>query len=129
MMLTARFKTCALAACLLTACLLLPDTQAKAESISLPEPVKASQTQPEAAAEKTESVPVLTTLSYETVVETLEEPAPEAALETPGETPAPEDAQEQEPADEADNAPSRATKAELERPDDLVMLGALTATA
>ena len=31
MMLTARFKTCALAACLL-----LPDTQAKAESISLP---------------------------------------------------------------------------------------------
>ena len=49
MMLTARFKTCALAACLLTACLLLPDTQAKAESISLPEPVKASQTQPEAA--------------------------------------------------------------------------------
>ena len=50
MMLTARFKTCALAACLLTACLLLPDTQAKAESISLPEPVKASQTQPEAAA-------------------------------------------------------------------------------
>ena len=75
MMLTARFKTCALAACLLTACLLLPDTQAKAESISLPEPVKASQTQPEAAAEKTESVPVLTTLSYETVVETIEEPA------------------------------------------------------
>ena len=47
MMLTARFKTCALAACLLTACLLLPDTQAKAESISLPEPVKASQTQPD----------------------------------------------------------------------------------
>ena len=59
MMLTARFKTCALAAFLLTACLLLPDTQAKAESISLPEPVKASQTQPEAAAEKSESVPVL----------------------------------------------------------------------
>lgn len=52
MMLTARFKTCALAAFLLAACLLLPDTQAKAESISLPEPVKASQTQPEAAAEK-----------------------------------------------------------------------------
>ena len=94
MMLTARFKTCALAAFLLTACLLLPDTQAKAESISLPEPVKASQTQPEAAAEKTESVPVLTMLSYETVVETIEEPAPEAALETPEETPAPENAQE-----------------------------------
>ena len=129
MMLTARFKTCALAACLLTACLLLPDTQAKAESISLPEPVKASQTQPEAAAEKTESVPVLTTLSYETVVETIEEPAPEAALETPEETPAPEDAQEQAPAAEADNAITRATKADLERPDDLVKLGDFIATA
>ena len=97
MMPTARIKTCALAACLLTACLLLPDTQAKAESISLPEPVKASQAQPEAAAEKTESVPVLTTLSYETVVETIEEPAaesaPEAAPETPAEPPAPQDAQ------------------------------------
>ena len=46
MMLTARFKTCALAACLLAACLLLPDTQAKAESISLLEPVNASQTKP-----------------------------------------------------------------------------------
>ena len=89
MMLTARFKTCALAAFLLTACLLLPDTQAKAESISLPEPVKASQTQPEAAAENPESAVVLTPLSYETVVETIEEPAPEAALETPEETPAP----------------------------------------
>ena len=129
MMLTARFKSCALAACLLAACLLLPDTQAKAESISLPEPVKASQTQPEAAAEKTESVPVLTTLSYETVVETIEEPAPEAALETPEETPAPEDAQEQAPAAEADNAITRATKADLERPDDLVKLGDFIATA
>ena len=115
MMLTARFKSCALAAFLLTACLLLPDTQAKAESISLPEPVKASQTQPEAAAEKNESVPVLTTLSYETVVETIEEPAPKAAPETPEETPAPEDAQEQAPAAEADNAITRATKADLER--------------
>lgn len=129
MMLTARFKSCALAACLLAACLLLPDTQAKAESISLPEPVKASQTQPEAAAEKTESVPVLTTLSYETVVETIEEPAPEAAPETPEETPAPEDAQEQAPAAEADNAITRATKADLERPDDLVKLGDFIATA
>ena len=129
MMPTARIKTCALAACLLAACLLLPDTQAKAETISLPEPDKASQTQPEAAAEKTESVPVLTTLSYETVVETIEEPAPEAALETPEETPAPEDAQEQAPAAEADNAITRATKADLARPDDLVKLGDFIATA
>ena len=134
MMLTARIKTCALAACLLAACLLLPDTQAKAESISLPEPVKASQAQPEAAAEKTESVPVLTTLSYETVVETIEDPAaetaaPEAAPETPEETLAPEDAQEQAPAAEADNAITRATKADLERPDDLVKLGDFIATA
>lgn len=133
MMLTARIKTCALAACLLAACLLLPDTQAKAESISLPEPVKASQAQPEAAAENPESAVVLTPLSYETVVETIEEPAaeaaPEAALETPEETPAPEDAQEQAPAAEADNAITRATKADLERPDDLVKLGDFIATA
>ena len=123
MMPTARIKTCALAACLLTACLLLPDTQAKAESISLPEPVKASQAQPEAAAEKTESVPVLTTLSYETVVETIEEPAAEAAPEAAPETP------EETPAAEADNAITRATKADLERPDDLVKLGDFIATA
>lgn len=123
MMPTARIKTCALAACLLAACLLLPDTQAKAESISLPEPVKASQAQPEAAAEKTESVPVLTTLSYETVVETIEEPAAEAAPEAAPETP------EETPAAEADNAITRATKADLERPDDLVKLGDFIATA
>ena len=107
MMPTARIKTCALAACLLAACLLLPDTQAKAESISLPEPVKSSQAQPEPAAEA----------------------APEAAPETPEETPAPEDAQEQAPAAEADNAITRATKADLERPDDLVKLGDFIATA
>ena len=133
MMPTARIKTCALAACLLAACLLLPDTQAKAESISLPEPVKASQAQPEAAAENPGSAVVLTPLSYETVVETIEEPAaeaaPEAAPETPEETPAPEDAQEQAPAAEADNAITRATKADLERPDDLVKLGDFIATA
>ena len=81
MMPTARIKTCALAACLLAACLLLPDTQAKAESISLPEPVKASQAQPEAAAENPGNAVVLTPLSYETVVETIEEPAAEAAPE------------------------------------------------
>ena len=133
MMPTARIKTCALAACLLAACLLLPDTQAKAESISLPEPVKSSQAQPEAAAENPGNAVVLTPLSYETVVETIEEPAaeaaPEAAPETPEETPAPEDAQEQAPAAEADNAITRATKADLERPDDLVKLGDFIATA
>ena len=132
MMLTARIKTCALAACLLAACLLLPDTQAKAESICLPEPVKASQAQPEAAAEKTESVPVLTTLSYETVVETIEDPAaetaaPEAAPETSEETPA--QAPEETAAPEVETAIARATKADMERPDDLVKLGDFIATA
>ena len=123
MMPTARIKTCALAACLLTACLLLPDTQAKAESISLPEPVKASQAQPEAAAENPGNAVVLTPLSYETVVETIEEPAAEAAPEAAPETP------EETPAAEADNAITRATKADLERPDDLVKLGDFIATA
>ena len=133
MMPTARIKTCALAACLLTACLLLPDTQAKAESIPLPEPVKASQAQPEAAAEKPGNAVVLTPLSYETVVETIEEPAaeaaPEAAPETPEETPAPEDAQEQSLAAEATNDISRATKPDLVPLDDLVKLGDFIATA
>ena len=129
MMLTARFKTCALAACLLAACLLLPDTQAKAESISLPEPVKVSQAQPEAAAKTVESAAVLTPLSYETVVETIEEPAPEEAPETPEEAPAPEDVQEPAPAPEEENAITRATKADMERPDDLVKLGDFIATA
>ena len=123
MMPTARIKTCALAACLLAACLLLPDTQAKAESISLPEPVKASQAQPEAAAENPGNAVVLTPLSYETVVETIEEPAAEAAPEAAPETP------EETPAAEADNAITRATKADLERPDDLVKLGDFIATA
>ena len=131
MMPTARIKTCALAACLLAACLLLPDTQAKAESISLPEPVKASQAQPEAAAENRESAVVLTPLSYETVVETIEEPAaeaaPEAAPETSEETPA--QAPEETAAPEVETAIARATKADMERPDDLVKLGDFIATA
>ncbi len=134
MMLTARFKTCALAACLLAACLLLPDTQAKAESISLPEPVTASQAQPETAAEKAESVPVLTTLSYETVVETVEEPAaetaaPEAVPEASEETSASDETPEEAPEPEAENAITKATKADMERPDDLVKLGDFIATA
>ena len=74
MMLTARFKSCALAAFLLTACLLLPDTQAKAESISCRSPSKLRRRSRKLPL-KTESVPVLTTLWYETVVETIEEPA------------------------------------------------------
>ena len=36
MMLTARIKSCAAAVCVLAGCLLLPNAQAKAESISLP---------------------------------------------------------------------------------------------
>ena len=61
--------------------------------------------------------------SYETVVETIEEPAAEAAPEAAPETP------EETPAAEADNAITRATKADLERPDDLVKLGDFIATA
>ena len=40
MMLTARLKSCAAAACVLAACLLLPNTPAKAEAVSLPEPAE-----------------------------------------------------------------------------------------
>ena len=61
--------------------------------------------------------------------ETASTEAPTAENVAPAETPAPEDAQEQAPAAEADNAITRATKADLERPDDLVKLGDFIATA
>lgn len=121
-MLTARLKSCAAAACLLAACLLLPNTPPKAEAISLPEP---AETVTEQAAPKAAPAPVsLTTLSYETTVtEVLEEPA--------AETPA-EEAAEEAPAEEpvVDDSPiAQATKADMERPDDLVKLGDFIATA
>ena len=122
MMLTARLKSCAAAACVLAACLLLPNTPAKAEAVSLPEPAETSakQTAPEAAP----APAVLAPLSYEaTVTEILEEPAEE--------TPAEETAEEA-PAEEPviDDSPiAQATKADMERPDDLVKLGDFIATA
>ncbi len=121
-MLTARLKSCAAAACVLAACLLLPNTPAKAEAVSLPEPAEtiAKQTAPEAAP----APAVLTPLSYEaTVTEILEEPAEE--------TPA-EETTEEAPAEEPviDDSPiAQATKADMERPDDLVKLGDFIATA
>ena len=121
-MLTARLKSCAAAACVLAACLLLPNTPAKAEAVSLPEPAQTSakQTAPEAAP----APAVLTPLSYEaTVTEILEEPAEE--------TPA-EETTEEAPAEEPviDDSPiAQATKADMERPDDLVKLGDFIATA
>lgn len=121
-MLTARLKSCAAAACVLAACLLLPNTPAKAEAVSLPEPAEtvAKQTAPEAAP----APAVLAPLSYEaTVTEILEEPAEE--------TPAEETAEEA-PAEEPviDDSPiAQATKADMERPDDLVKLGDFIATA
>lgn len=122
MMLPARLKSCAAAACVLAACLLLPNTPAKAEAVSLPEPAETSakQTAPEAAP----APAVLAPLSYEaTVTEILEEPAEE--------TPAEETAEEA-PAEEPviDDSPiAQATKADMERPDDLVKLGDFIATA
>ena len=130
MMLTARIKSCAAAACVLAACLLLPDTQAKAESISLPDAPEAAQTQQETAAPQTGSV-VLAPLSYETVVESTEPEqeasAADAAAEQPdaAEAPAPEEA----PAEEDTSPIAQATKADQERPDDLVKLGDFIATA
>lgn len=121
-MLTARLKSCAAAACVLAACLLLPNTPPKAEAISLPEP---AETVTEQAAPKAAPAPVsLTPLAYETTVtEVLEEPAKE--------TPA-EEATEEAPAEEpvVDDSPiAQATKADMERPDDLVKLGDFIATA
>lgn len=120
-MLTARLKSCAAAACVLAACLLLPNTPPKAEAISLPEP---AQTAAEQAAPKAAPAPVsLTPLAYETTVtEVLEEPAEEL----------PEQPAEESPAEEPviDDSPiAQATKADMERPDDLVKLGDFIATA
>ncbi|CAH0535315.1 hypothetical protein [Oscillospiraceae bacterium] len=144
MMLTARIKSCAAAVCVLAGCLLLPNAQAKAESISLPEPGETVQTQSAPAAKSAQAeTAVVTPLALETVAlpvkeeAVTEEPLAEEASVT--EEPlaeeasvteeAPEEAAEETPAPEADNAIARATKADHERPDDLVKLGDFIATA
>ena len=144
MMLTARIKSCAAAVCVLAGCLLLPNAQAKAESISLPEPGETVQTQSAPAAKSAQAeTAVVTPLALETVAlpvkeeAVTEEPLAEEASVT--EEPlaeeasvtaeAPEEAAEETPAPEADNAIAQATKADHERPDDLVKLGDFIATA
>ena len=133
MMLTARIKSCAAAVCVLAGCLLLPNAQAKAESISLPEPDETVQTQSAPAAKSAQAeTAVVTPLALETVAlpvkeeAVTEEPSAEEASVTEE---APEEAAEEAPAPEADNAIARATKADHERPDDLVKLGDFIATA
>lgn len=133
MMLTARIKSCAAAVCVLAGCLLLPNAQAKAESISLPEPDETVQTQSAPAAKSAQAeTAVVTPLALETVAlpvkeeAVTEEPLAEEASVTEE---APEEAAEEAPAPEADNAIAQATKADHERPDDLVKLGDFIATA
>ena len=133
MMLTARIKSCAAAVCVLAGCLLLPNAQAKAESISLPERTETVQAQSEPAAKSAQAeTAVVTPLALETVAlpvkeeAVTEEPLAEEASVT---AEAPEEAAEETPAPEADNAIARATKADHERPDDLVKLGDFIATA
>ena len=130
MILTARIKSCAAAACMLAACLLLPDTQAKAESISVPEPASAGQSQ-QAVLSLQETAAALTPLALETVALPTEV-LPEAQEEPITEEPAPEEEPAQDAAEEAvvDDSPiAQATKADEERPDDLVKLGDFIATA
>ena len=133
MMLTARIKSCAAAVCVLAGCLLLPNAQAKAESISLPEPGETVQTQSAPAAKSAQAeTAVVTPLALETVAlpvkeeAVTEEPLAEEASVTEE---APEEAAEETPTPEADNAIAQATKADHERPDDLVKLGDFIATA
>ena len=133
MMLTARIKSCAAAVCVLAGCLLLPNAQAKAESISLPERAETVQAQSAPAAKSAQAeTAIVTPLALETVVlpareaTVTEEPLAEEASVTEE---APEEAAEETPAPEADNAIARATKADHERPDDLVKLGDFIATA
>ena len=133
MMLTARIKSCAAAVCVLAGCLLLPNAQAKAESISLPERAEPVQAQSAPAAKSAQAeTAVVTPLALETVAlpvkeeAVTEEPLAEEASVT---AEAPEEATEETPAPEADNAIAQATKADHERPDDLVKLGDFIATA
>ena len=133
MMLTARIKSCAAAVCVLAGCLLLPNAQAKAESISLPERTETVQAQSAPAAKSAQAeTAVVTPLALETVAlpvkeeAVTEEPLAEEASVT---AEAPEEAAEETPAPEADNAIAQATKADHERPDDLVKLGDFIATA
>lgn len=127
MMLTARIKSCAAAVCVLAGCLLLPNAQAKAESISLPERAETVQTQSAPAAKSAQAeTAIVTPLALETVALPVKE---EAVTEEPLAEEAPEEAAEETPAPEADNAIARATKADHERPDDLVKLGDFIATA
>ena len=133
MMLTARIKSCAAAVCVLAGCLLLPNAQAKAESISLPERAETVQAQSAPAAKSAQAeTAVVTPLALETVARPVqeeavtEEPSAEEASVTEE---APEEAAEEAPAPEADNAIAQATKADHERPDDLVKLGDFIATA
>lgn len=133
MMLTARIKSCAAAVCVLAGCLLLPNAQAKAESISLPERAETVQAQSAPAAKSAQAeTAVVTPLALETVAlpvkeeAVTEEPSAEEASVTEE---APEEAAEEAPAPEADNAIAQATKADHERPDDLVKLGDFIATA
>ena len=144
MMLTARIKSCAAAVCVLAGCLLLPNAQAKAESISLPERAEPVQAQSAPAAKSAQAeTAVVTPLALETVALPVKEEAvteeplaeeasatEEALAEEASVTEeAPEEAAEETPAPEADNAIARATKADHERPDDLVKLGDFIATA
>lgn len=123
MMLTARLKSCAAAAVVLAACLLLPNTPAKAEAVSLPEPEQTAAEQP--APKPAPASAVLTPLAYEaTVTEILEEPAEEPEEEAPA-----EEAEEAEEETVDDSPIAQATKADMQRPDDLVKLGDFIATA
>ncbi len=133
MMLTARVKFCAAAVCVLAGCLLLPNAQAKAESISLPEPAETVQAQlePEAISVPAQTA-ILTPLALETVeLPSEEEAAPEKTVpaEEPAGENAPETPAEPSPAAEEETAIAKATKADMERPDDLVKLGDFIATA
>ena len=110
MMLTARIKSCAAAVCVLAGCLLLPNAQAKAESISLPERAETVQAQSAPAAKSAQAeTAVVTPLALETVAlpvkeeAVTEEPLAEEASVTEE---APEEAGALEPP-QADSMPTR----------------------
>ena len=127
MMLTARIKSCAAAVCVLAGCLLLPNAQAKQSPFPCRNVPKLFRRSPRPRQKSAQAeTAIVTPLALETVAlpvkeeAVTEEPLAEEASVTEE---APEEAAEETPAPEADNAIARATKADHERPDDLVKLG------
>ena len=135
MIFTARIKSCAAVAAVLAACLILPDTQASADAV--PTDVQRAETTTTVSSSVKSEAPAVRTLS---AVEVTPLPTERSEPET-GAAPdavSSEEAGVSDPEQETETvseesrftgAIAEATKADVERPDDLVLLDDFIATA